>query len=61
MHRPERAIDLLAFVAVLVTVVVLLLIGVPPESLAVVVVAMVGLFGAWLGAGQPGAGRKEEK
>lgn len=38
MHRPKRAIDLLAFVAVLVTV----------------VVAMAGLYGAWLGVGRGG-------
>ncbi|MFF5018392.1 hypothetical protein [Streptomyces sp. NPDC001165] len=50
MHRPQRLTDLLAFVAVLLTVVVLLLIGVPPESLAIVVVAMGGLYGVWLGA-----------
>lgn len=54
MQRPKRAIDLLAFVAVLVTVVVLLLIGVPPQSLAMVVVAMGGLYGAWVGVGRGG-------
>lgn len=54
MPRPKRPIDLLAFVAVLVTVVVLLLIGVPPDSLAIVVVAMAGLYGAWMGAGRGG-------
>ncbi|WP_329266196.1 hypothetical protein OIE43_18000 [Streptomyces pseudovenezuelae] len=52
MNRPQQATDLAAFVAVLVTVVVLLLIGVPPESLAIVVIAMTGLYGAW---------RREEK
>jgi hypothetical protein len=54
MHRPKGAVDLLAFVAVLMTVVGLLLIGVPPESLAIVVVAMAGLYGAWLSVGRGG-------
>jgi hypothetical protein len=56
MPAPQRTrvIDLLAFVAVLLTVVVLLLIGVPPNSLAIVVVAMGGLYGAWLGIGRGG-------
>jgi hypothetical protein len=47
-----RTLDLLAFLAVLTTGVVLLLIGVPPNSLAIVVVAMGGLYGAWLGIGR---------
>ncbi|MEV6171339.1 hypothetical protein AB0L99_24265 [Streptomyces sp. NPDC051954] len=60
MHSPKRPLDLLAFVAVLLTVMALLVIGVPPESLAIVVVAMAGLFGAWLGAGgRPGQGKRE--
>ncbi|MEW1831458.1 hypothetical protein [Streptomyces sp. NPDC088196] len=58
MPRPKRphprTLDLLAFVAVLLTVVVLLIIGVPPDSLAIVVVAMAGLYGAWLGIGRGG-------
>lgn len=58
MHRPKRLTDLLAFVAVLLTVIVLLVIGVPPESLAIVVVAMGGLYGSWLGSGQS-TGREE--
>ena len=49
-----RTLDLLAFVAVLTTGVVLLLIGVPPDSLAIVVVAMGGLYGAWRGVGRGG-------
>ncbi|MDV9170303.1 hypothetical protein R6V09_09155 [Streptomyces sp. W16] len=52
--KRTRTLDLLAFVAVLTTVVVLLLIGVPPDSLAIVVVAMGGLYGAWLGVGRGG-------
>ena len=52
--KHTHTIDLLAFVAVLATVVVLLLIGVPPDSLAIVVVAMGGLYGAWLGVGRGG-------
>lgn len=51
MSQHKRLIDLLAFVAVLVTVIALLLIGVAPESLAIVVVAMAGLYGVWLGTG----------
>ncbi|MBK3575615.1 hypothetical protein JHN63_17695 [Streptomyces sp. MBT65] len=47
-----RTLDLLAFLAVLATGIVLLLIGVPPNSLAIVVVAMGGLYGAWLGIGR---------
>ncbi|MEW1778192.1 hypothetical protein [Streptomyces sp. NPDC086777] len=54
MTPAKRTTDLLAFIAVLVTVVVLLLIGVPPQSLAIVVVAMGGLYGAWLGVGRGG-------
>ncbi|MEU3792794.1 hypothetical protein AB0F07_23830 [Streptomyces fructofermentans] len=42
------------------TVIVLLLIGVPPESLAIVAIAMGGLFGAWLGTGHM-QGREEER
>ncbi|WP_332880927.1 hypothetical protein [Streptomyces sp. NBC_00564] len=60
MQRPKRVTDLLAFVAVLATVSILLLIGVPPESLAIVVVAMGGLYGAWLGTGHR-QGRDEER
>ncbi|MFF7206265.1 hypothetical protein [Streptomyces sp. NPDC008141] len=52
MQRPKQATDLFAFVAVLATVIVLLLIGVPPESLAIVVIAMGGLYGGWHGTGQ---------
>ncbi|WP_405842828.1 hypothetical protein [Streptomyces sp. NBC_01518] len=56
MPAPQRTrtLDLFAFVAVLATGVVLLLIGVPPNSLAIVVVAMGGLYGAWLGVGRGG-------
>lgn len=60
MQRPKRVTDLFAFVAVLATVIVLLLIGVPPESLAIVVIAMGGLYGAWLGTGHR-QGREEER
>lgn len=60
MPRAKRPLDLLAFVAVLLTVITLLLIGVPPESLAIVVVAMAGLYGVWLGAGSR-AGQGEEE
>jgi hypothetical protein len=49
MNNRRRLIDLTAFIAVLVTGIVLVLIGVAPEALAVVVVALVGLYGAWLG------------
>ncbi|GGX82911.1 hypothetical protein GCM10010515_58210 [Streptomyces fructofermentans] len=49
-----------AFAAVMATVIVLLLIGVPPESLAIVALAMGGLFGAWLGTGHM-QGREEER
>jgi uncharacterized membrane protein YfcA len=52
MYRLERMADLAAFITTLATVVVLLLFGVPPESLAIVVVAIGGLYGAWLGNGQ---------
>ncbi|MFD9823192.1 hypothetical protein [Streptomyces violascens] len=63
MSERKHLIDLLAFVAVLVTVIALLLIGVAPESLAIVVVAMAGLYGAWLGTGSPRGqgGRKQQR
>jgi hypothetical protein len=62
MHRPQRLLDLVAFVAALLTVITLLLMGVPPESLAIVVVAIAGLYGAWLGAAHgPGPSRGERE
>lgn len=62
MSQHKRLIDLLAFVAVLVTVIALLLIGVAPESLAIVVVAMAGLYGVWLGTGgRPGQGGGDQQ
>ncbi|MFI8302755.1 hypothetical protein ACIF80_04740 [Streptomyces sp. NPDC085927] len=61
MNRPQRLTDLLAFVAVLLTVVGLLLIGVPTESLAIVVVAMGGLYGTWVGTvHRPRSGSRTE-
>lgn len=49
MKNHGRLIDLAAFVAVLVCGIVMILIGVEPDSMAVVVVALVGLYGSWNG------------
>ncbi|MEU9412129.1 hypothetical protein AB0E08_41445 [Streptomyces sp. NPDC048281] len=53
MDRPKRPIDLVAFVAALLTVVTLLHMGVQPQSLALVVLAVATLYGAF---GGPGSG-----
>jgi len=57
MDRPKRPIDLMAFLAATLTVVALLHMGVRPESLALVVLAMATLYGAFGGGGQSGSGK----
>ncbi|MEU7726595.1 hypothetical protein AB0B78_15325 [Streptomyces sp. NPDC040724] len=48
MNQGKGVIDLIAFIAVLVTGVTLLLAGTEPNSLAVAVIALAGLYQAWL-------------
>ncbi|MGK5450465.1 hypothetical protein [Streptomyces radiopugnans] len=47
-HR--RRLDLIVFVSILTAGIVLVLIGVPADSLATITVALSGLYGAWTSA-----------
>ncbi|GGR22640.1 hypothetical protein WEB32_15710 [Streptomyces netropsis] len=49
----QRIHDLIVFVAVLATGIVLVCLGVAPESLATVAIALSGLYASWRG-GRPG-------
>ncbi|MFI1255982.1 hypothetical protein ACH4U6_19695 [Streptomyces netropsis] len=49
----QRIHDLIVFVAVLATGIVLICLGVAPESLATVAIALSGLYASWRG-GRPG-------
>lgn len=48
MDRSKRIINLIAFISVMCTGIILTLVGVNPEALAVVVIALAGLYQAWL-------------
>ncbi|WP_328765564.1 MULTISPECIES: hypothetical protein [unclassified Streptomyces] len=50
-QRASRVQDLIVFLAVLGTAMVLVLRGVAPESLATIAVAVSGLYAAWRGSG----------
>ncbi|MEU8526473.1 hypothetical protein AB0C77_12875 [Streptomyces sp. NPDC048629] len=50
LSRPVPAADLIAFVAVLVTGVILVAGGVPPESLGLVAMSMAALYGSFRAA-----------
>ncbi|WP_433476431.1 hypothetical protein ACQPZP_04880 [Spirillospora sp. CA-142024] len=49
MNTGRRLMDLVAFIAVLATGIILVAVGVEPEALAIVVVALGGLYNAWNG------------
>ncbi|WP_406636584.1 hypothetical protein [Amycolatopsis sp. WGS_07] len=49
----QRHLDLIAFVAVLATGVLLTALGVTPESIALIAIALTGLYVAWR-TGRPG-------
>ncbi|WP_217237501.1 hypothetical protein [Streptomyces sp. AC555_RSS877] len=48
MNQAKGVIDLIAFIAVLGTGITLLLTGTQPESLAVLVISLTGLYQAYL-------------
>ncbi|MCX4971409.1 hypothetical protein [Streptomyces sp. NBC_00620] len=51
MNHGKGVIDLIAFIAVLGTGITLLLTGTKPESLAVIVISLTGLYQAYLHIG----------
>ncbi|MEU0936789.1 MULTISPECIES: hypothetical protein [unclassified Embleya] len=51
---PRRYTDLVAFLAVLVTGIVLVAFGVPATSLAAVAMALAALYSAWRSGHRPG-------
>jgi hypothetical protein len=51
----SRTQDLVAFIATLLTGTVLVCLGVAPESLATIAIALSGLYAAWRGGRGPGA------
>jgi hypothetical protein len=55
-NQKSRPQDLVAFIAILVTGTVLVCLGVAPESLATIAIALSGLHAAWRGGRGPGAG-----
>ena len=67
MNTRRRLIDLAAFLAVLGTGTGLIALGVNPQSLAVIAVAIAGLYSVWLNIDQhadrrdQGSGRKRDR
>lgn len=60
MNSRTRLINLIAFLAVLGTAIALITSGVNPQSLAVITVAITGLYGTWLNINHHGEPRHKK-